>query len=162
MKKFLVTILVMLLPIIALAQGPGAIPTMSQCGMLTSNQQENDFCDAWKEVLMSSDVIRPATSEEAHILFVIMVGYDEPSGLTSASFTQLWKIPALGDMTMIVWQTFIVDEYDAALSVQSEKFDESLGVLYEWLQHASKIFSNICPPCDDGRKKAPVTASVTK
>ena len=161
MKKFLVAILVMLIPIIAIAQEPAQIPTISICNMLTGNQQENDFCDAWKDVLIASDVIIPASGEESYIFYVIMVSHDEPSGITSVSFTQLWKVPAIGGITMIVWQALLVDEHDAIVSAQAAKFEESLGVFYEWVQDASKIFSNICPPCDGERKRVPVTASVT-
>ena len=161
MKKFLVTILAMLIPIIAIAQEPAPIPTMSTCNMLNGNQQESDYCAAWAAILTSSDIIRISTDEESHIFYVLMVNYDEASSLTSVSFTQLWRVPALGNITMIVWQVLLVDSYDFVLSAQSIKFRESMKVFTEWVQYASMIFRNICPPCDNVGKKRPVTASVT-
>ena len=161
MKKFLVTILLSLIPMAALAQELPKIPAQGMCHMLNGNQEENDLCDEWADTLTSSEALRLSGPGESGIVFIVMVNYDEPSGLTSASFTQLWRMPGLGGMIMIIWQTFIVDEYDAAVSVQSEKFNESMGVFPEWFKQASEIFSNICPPCDGGRKKMPVTASVT-
>ena len=146
---------------IAMAQQPQPVPAMSTCNMLTDNQQENDFCDSWAEVLTSSNLIRESSDTESHIFYVIMIHYNEDSGVASVSFTQLWRIPALGNMTMIVWQVLLVDPYDSVISAQSIKFDESMKVFGTWVQYASKIFENICPPCDSGGKKKPVTASVT-
>ena len=164
MKKFLVTLLVALMPIIVFAQETEKmppIPTRSQCSMNHGNQQENDYCDEWAAVITASEFLRFREAAESGLLYVVMANYDEATEVMSVSLTQVYVIPSLGNLTLMIWQTLIVGSYDDMVSIQEKRFNESIVIFGEWAKFASKVFEDICPPCDDGGIDSSVMASVT-
>lgn len=145
-KKFLV-LAIILLPLTAFAEEGERVPLVNMCRMSTADVHEARYCKIWNNTLDKSEMFRPITEEETHILYQIMLKYDEQSDMLAVSATVLFSTPSLNGFTAIIWQRISLIRNSEYQDDADENLKYSMGAVVQWLPGAVSAIGSLCPDC---------------
>ena len=113
-----------------------------------TSMHEVRACKAFERVLRNEDGIRAAVPGESALVFYVTV--EEEDDRVSAMYEAIWMHPGLGGVGLIVWSRLEVWEFkDLADSAKQEEiFLSALRTFENWIDPASAVFDNFCPPCE--------------